>query len=101
MKTPRYRVSKSKTFATSVFSAGKQVMLRGFVVLLVLFELLEFGSAEPRSPVPEQLQYLEEPDRGEWQMPERVIDALGLQESDVVADVGAGTGYFSRRFAPR
>src|SRR5258708_20381649 len=32
-------------------------------------------------------------------MPERVIDALRLQKSDVVADVGAGTGYFSRRFA--
>jgi arsenite methyltransferase len=99
MKTPRYRVFKSKTSATSVLSAGKQVMLRGFVLLLVPFGLVEFGSAEPRSPVPEQLQYLEEPDRGEWQMPERVIDALGLQKSDVVADVGAGTGYFSRRFA--
>ncbi len=32
-------------------------------------------------------------------MPERVIEALRLQKSDVVADVGAGTGYFSRRFA--
>ena len=71
----------------------------GFVVLFVLFELLKIGSAEPRSPVPEELQYLEEPDRGEWQMPERVIEALRLRESDVVADVGAGTGYFSRRFA--
>jgi SAM-dependent methyltransferase len=73
----------------------------GFVVLLVVFGLLKIGSAEPRSPVPEQLQYLEEPNRGEWQMTERVIGALGLQKSDVVADVGAGTGYFSRRFAPR
>ena len=27
--------------------------------------------------------------------------SLGLRKSDVVADVGAGTGYFSRRFAPR
>jgi arsenite methyltransferase len=71
----------------------------GFVVLLVVFGLLKIGSAEPRTPVPEELQYLEEPNRGEWQMPERVIDALRLQKSDVVADVGAGTGYFSRRFA--
>jgi arsenite methyltransferase len=71
----------------------------GFLVLLVVFGLLKIGSAEPRGPVPDQLQYLEEPDRGEWQMPERVIDALRLQKSDVVADVGAGTGYFSRRLA--
>jgi arsenite methyltransferase len=71
----------------------------GFMVLFVVFGLLKIGSAEVRNPVPEELQYLEEPDRGEWQMPERVIDALRLRKTDVVADVGAGTGYFSRRFA--
>jgi SAM-dependent methyltransferase len=71
----------------------------GFVVLFVVFGLLKIGSTEVRNPVPEELQYLEEPDRGEWQMPERVIETLGLRKSDVVADVGAGTGYFSRRFA--
>lgn len=71
----------------------------GFVVLLAVFGLLKIASAEPRTPVPEELQYLEESNRGGWQMPERVIDALRLQKSDVVADVGAGTGYFSRRFA--
>ena len=64
-----------------------------------MFGLLKIAWAEPRTPVPEELQYLEESNRGEWQMPERVIDALRLQKSDVVADVGAGTGYFSRRFA--
>src|SRR6516164_4817198 len=71
----------------------------GFVVLFVVLGLLQIGSAEPRNPVPDELQYLEEPDRGEWQMPERVIETLRLREGDVVADIGAGTGYFSRRFA--
>ena len=71
----------------------------GFVVLLAVFGLLKIASAEPGTPVPDELQYLEESSRGDWQMPERVIDALRLQKSDVVADVGAGTGYFSRRFA--
>jgi SAM-dependent methyltransferase len=73
----------------------------GFVVLFLAFGLLKIGSVEARNPVPEELQYLEEPDRGEWQMPERVIETLKLRKSDVVADVGAGTGYFSRRFAPQ
>jgi ubiquinone/menaquinone biosynthesis C-methylase UbiE len=71
----------------------------GFLVLLSVLALLKIGFAEARNPVPEELQYLEEPDRSEWQMPEQVIETLGLRESDVVADVGAGTGYFSRRFA--
>src|SRR5260370_41226120 len=60
----------------------------GFVVLLLVFGLFKIASAEARSPVPEQLQYLEEPNRGEWQMPERIIDTLKLRKSDVVADVG-------------
>ena len=60
----------------------KDRMHLGFVVLLVLFGLLKIASAEPRTPVPEELQYLEESNRGEWQMPERVIDALRLQKSE-------------------
>ena len=73
--------------------------LSGFVALFVVFGLVQIASAEPRNPVPEELQYLEEPDGVEWQMPEQVIETLSLRESDVVADIGAGTGYFSRRFA--
>ena len=37
--------------------------------------------------------------RDEWQMPARVIDALQLKSGQVVADVGAGTGYFTVRLA--
>jgi SAM-dependent methyltransferase len=40
-------------------------------------------------------------DRDSWQKPESVLDALGLGESSLVADVGAGTGYFSARLAKR
>ncbi len=37
----------------------------------------------------------DDPGRDSWQMPSRVIDALQLKKGQAVADVGAGTGYFS------
>jgi predicted methyltransferase len=36
------------------------------------------------------------PDRDAWQRPEQVVAALGLRPGQHVADLGAGTGYFSR-----
>ena len=41
----------------------------------------------------------DDPARDEWQMPARVIDALQLAAGQSVADLGAGTGYFSVRLA--
>ena len=41
----------------------------------------------------------DEPARDSWQMPARVIDALALSPNASVADIGAGTGYFSIRLA--
>lgn len=41
----------------------------------------------------------ESEDRVIWQKPDLVIDQLGNVEGKVVADLGAGTGYFSRRIA--
>jgi ubiquinone/menaquinone biosynthesis C-methylase UbiE len=47
----------------------------------------------------EYAKVLEDPSRDEWQKPHEVVMALGLKATDVVADIGAGTGYFARRFA--
>ncbi len=37
----------------------------------------------------------DDPARDAWQLPARVIDALQLKPGQVVADIGAGTGYFT------
>ncbi len=42
---------------------------------------------------------LEDPKRDAYQKPHEVITALKLNEGEVVADIGAGSGYFSFRLA--
>jgi SAM-dependent methyltransferase len=41
----------------------------------------------------------DDPARDAWQKPDEVLNALHLQRTDRVADLGAGTGYFSVRIA--
>jgi cyclopropane fatty-acyl-phospholipid synthase-like methyltransferase len=41
----------------------------------------------------------DDPERDCWQKPHEVIIALKLTSNSVVADIGAGTGYFSARLA--
>ena len=41
----------------------------------------------------------DDPQRDEWQKPHEVIQALALKPDAAVADIGAGTGYFSARLA--
>jgi ubiquinone/menaquinone biosynthesis C-methylase UbiE len=42
---------------------------------------------------------LEDPKRDAYQKPHEVMQALAVREGEVVADIGAGSGYFSMRLA--
>jgi cyclopropane fatty-acyl-phospholipid synthase-like methyltransferase len=58
------------------------------------------GGHHPRFDDPEKWSgAFDNPERDKWQMPDRIIAALSLRPTDSVADVGAGTGYMSVRFA--
>ena len=48
---------------------------------------------------PDYLFYLESGWRDEWQRPDEVLKALEISKTDVIADIGAGGGYFTERFS--
>ncbi len=45
--------------------------------------------------------WLVRPERIAEEAPDKALDAIGLKKGDVVADIGAGVGYFSWRMAER
>ncbi len=80
------------------------MMVRVVLALIAAFSLA--GAAQDRVPhgrlfPPEDLGVLEGPDRDAWQMPDQVMDALGIADGATVADVGAGGGWFTVRLARR
>lgn len=50
-------------------------------------------------PLKDRVASMERAERDAWQKPDEVVKALDLRNGDIVADIGAGTGYFSRRLA--
>lgn len=53
----------------------------------------------PFGSVKTYIAHLDRKDRDTWQKPDAVIQKLGLKPDAVVADVGAGSGYFALRLA--
>ena len=58
------------------------------------------GHMEHRFDDPEKYaKSFDDPARDAWQMPSRVIETLALPPAASIADIGAGTGYFTIRLA--
>lgn len=55
----------------------------------------------PRLFPPQDLGLLSAPDRDDWNKPDLIMDALGIADGAVVADLGAGGGWFTVRLARR
>jgi len=77
--------------------------VRACLVLLFLAAAVDLTGQRPTHVLfpPEDLGFLESPDREEWQQPDIVMDALNIAEGSRVADVGAGGGWFTIRLARR
>jgi SAM-dependent methyltransferase len=53
----------------------------------------------PFKDVEKYIAFLERPDRAKWQRPDQVVAELRLTGKETLFDVGAGSGYFTFRFA--
>lgn len=59
------------------------------------------GESHGRLFPPSDLGLLEAPDRDLWQRPDQIMDAMAIADASVVADIGAGSGWFTVRLARR
>lgn len=90
---------------------GAMGMMILTVVTIVILSAGASGAQQHQPPAkPDHMEHrfddpaksaksFDDPARDVWQMPDRVIAALGLKPGMSVGDIGAGTGYFSMRLA--
>lgn len=75
----------------------------GLCALFLLAAATAFPQAahqhHPPRSVEEYARILNDPKRDAWQKPAEVVAALDVKATETIADIGAGTGYFSRRLA--
>lgn len=98
----KYFLPKFLTCLTDQFMAPIKLLIPVSTFLLFtgacwadapnLEDVRKFYSAVPTAT-------MDDPRRNEWQMPEKVVAQLLIKKGDVVADVGAGTGYFTMLLA--
>ncbi len=86
-----------------MFKNARQILGSTFWLLVAASAALGQQTAMPPAtgdrPLADRIASFENPERASWQKPDEIVAALKLKKGDVVADIGAGTGYFSRRFA--
>jgi ubiquinone/menaquinone biosynthesis C-methylase UbiE len=97
----------------TIVSAGQPKSSGSLFVMVVAFGILAAGASaqqHPQDAKPDHMEHrfddperlaksFDDPAREAWQMPDRVIEALELSADQSVADIGAGTGYFTVRLA--
>jgi len=99
----------TKASIVSGSGGGKMNRSNSIVVAFLIGQLLAgaglagAGSKEEGKPFYSSVPtaYMDDPRRVEWQKPEKVVDHLLIKPGHVIADIGAGTGYFTMLFAQR
>ena len=80
---------------------GPRLPIWALVILAMAITAVVPHAQHTRLFKPEDLSELEQPDRDEWQRPDKIMDVLGIGEASFVADLGAGSGWFTIKLAGR
>jgi len=83
---------------------NRKTNLLSFITLAFLVLILTATNLFPQHPpgsIDGYIKMLESPDRASYQMPDRVVDSLCIKEGNAIADIGAGSGYFTKLFSER
>src|SRR5262245_29749911 len=107
---PMQNTLDAKTVTTGSIIPG---MKRAAAVVLLIASLIasDLALTQGRHPITGRriaavmgfggADWLERPEREKEENPEGALDAIGIKAGMVIADIGAGTGYFSLRMARR
>jgi len=93
-------------FAIAVCLIASAIALAALPALPARPALSVPPSPSPQKPKrhlfePQDLGLLDAPDRELWQKPDQIMDSLHIAEGSIVADLGAGGGWFTIRLARR
>lgn len=91
----------------NVFLNRKPLVLIVILLLITLQASACSNSHKNATPATQQrfddidfwVKMFEDPKRDAWQRPQEVVKTMNLKAGNVVADIGAGTGYFTRHLA--
>lgn len=86
-------------------------MARIIGIVFFTFSSLTLLAARPVTAAPPETNdpfyssvpsaYMDDPRRNEWQKADHVIEYLLVKPGETIADIGAGTGFFTMRFAKK
>jgi predicted methyltransferase len=89
-----------RAFAVARRSATAAAILT-ILVAALFAQTPQQGGSHGRLFPPSDLGLLDAPDRDLWQRPDQIMDAMAIADASVVADIGAGSGWFTIRLARR